>query len=70
MASAAANEYAAAAAKMDTSYLTGQVANIIAQLHTLFDDIGVHADERDSRESDLFEALSETLHTQVKTVSK
>ena len=38
---------------MDTSYLTQQVANIIGQLHGLFDDIGVPNRERDSRESEV-----------------
>lgn len=38
---------------MDTSYLTNQVANIIAQLHGLFDEIGVPNHERDSREAEV-----------------
>ncbi|KAI9801553.1 MAG: hypothetical protein M1825_003232 [Sarcosagium campestre] len=54
---------------MDTSYLTSQVANIIGQLHGLFDDIGVPNQERDSRESELFTALSETLHNQLRQVT-
>lgn len=54
----------------DASYLTEQVANIIAQLHGLFDEIGVPPNERDSRESELFAALSETLDHQLKLVSK
>ncbi|KAF1815783.1 hypothetical protein P152DRAFT_455498 [Eremomyces bilateralis CBS 781.70] len=53
----------------DTSYLTEQVANIIAQLHGLFDEIGVPRNERDARESELFAALSETLDHQLKSVS-
>lgn len=36
---------------MDTSYLTSQVATIVAQLHGLFDEIGVPSHERDSREA-------------------
>lgn len=56
--------------RMDTSYLTQQVANIIAQLHGLFDEIGVDAQERDRRESELFAALSDTLHKQVKQVAR
>ncbi len=35
---------------MDTSYLTTQVATITAQLHGLFDDIGVPSHDRESRE--------------------
>ncbi|KAG9235897.1 microtubule associated protein-domain-containing protein [Amylocarpus encephaloides] len=54
---------------MDTSYLTSQVATIIAQLHGLFDEIGVPNHDRESRESELFSALSETLHNQVRLVS-
>ncbi|KAI9845525.1 MAG: hypothetical protein M1837_004864 [Sclerophora amabilis] len=54
---------------MDTSYLTTQVATIINQLHGLFDEIGVPSNERDSRESELFNALSETLHNQLRLVS-
>ncbi|PBP25375.1 microtubule associated protein [Diplocarpon rosae] len=42
---------------MDTSYLSSQVSTIIAQLHSLFDEIG------------LFTALSETLHNQVRMVA-
>ena len=38
---------------MDTSYLTSQVASIIAQLHGLFDEIGVPNQERDSREAEV-----------------
>lgn len=38
---------------MDTSFLTSQVAGIIAQLHGLFDEIGVPSHERDSREAEV-----------------
>jgi protein regulator of cytokinesis 1 len=38
---------------MDTSYLTTQVSTIIGQLHSLFDDIGVSKNERESRESEV-----------------
>ncbi|KAI5197258.1 hypothetical protein E4T39_07398 [Aureobasidium subglaciale] len=55
---------------MDTGYLSHQVTTIINQLHTYFDDIGLPAQERDSRESELFAALSETLHNQLKLVAK
>ncbi|KAF2438319.1 protein regulator of cytokinesis 1 [Karstenula rhodostoma CBS 690.94] len=51
---------------MDTSYLAQQVTTIIGQLHGLFDEIGVASHERDSREAELFSALSETLHSQLK----
>ena len=54
---------------MDTSYLTSQVATIIGQLHGLFDEIGVPSHERESRESELFTALSETLHNQLRLVA-
>ncbi|KAI9759210.1 MAG: hypothetical protein M4579_002497 [Chaenotheca gracillima] len=54
---------------MDTSYLTTQVTTIVGQLHGLFDDIGVPSHERDARESDLFNALSETLHGQLRLVN-
>lgn len=54
---------------MDTSYLTSQVSTIIGQLHGLFDEIGVPGHERDSRESELFAALSETLHNHVRQVA-
>ncbi|KAI9820980.1 MAG: hypothetical protein M1832_003452 [Thelocarpon impressellum] len=54
---------------MDTSYLTSQIATIIGQLHGHFDDIGVPSHERESRESELFAALSETLHNQLRLVA-
>lgn len=55
---------------MDTSYLAQQVTTIIGQLHGLFDDIGVPSHERDSREAALFSALSETLHNQLRQVTR
>jgi len=55
---------------MDTSYLAQQVTTIIGQLHGLFDEIGVPGHERDSREEELFAALSETLHSQLRQVTK
>ncbi|GAB7347115.1 hypothetical protein MBLNU459_g3240t1 [Dothideomycetes sp. NU459] len=54
---------------MDTGYLSQQVTTIINQLHGFFDEIGVPSHERDSRESELFSALSETLHNQLKLVA-
>lgn len=38
---------------MDASYLSNQVATIIAQLHGLFDEIGVSSHERDAREAEV-----------------
>jgi len=38
---------------MDTGYLAQQVATIISQLHTLFDEIGVPSHERDVRDSEV-----------------
>ncbi|KAL8706883.1 MAG: hypothetical protein Q9201_000152 [Fulgogasparrea decipioides] len=54
---------------MDTSYLTTQVTTIIGQLHGIFDDIGVPTHERESREAELFAALSETLNNQLRLVT-
>jgi hypothetical protein len=54
---------------MDTSYLTTQVNTIIGQLHSIFDEIGVPRNERESRETELFSALSETLHNQLRLVN-
>ncbi|KAM7223698.1 anaphase spindle elongation protein 1 [Rhypophila decipiens] len=54
---------------MDTSYLAQQVNTIIGQLHGLFDEIGVSNHERETRESQLLAALSETLQNQVRTVA-
>jgi len=54
---------------MDTSYLTTQVTTIIGQLHSIFDEIGVPRNERDSRETELFAALSEALHNQLRLVN-
>jgi protein regulator of cytokinesis 1 len=54
---------------MDTSYLTTQVTTIIGQLHSIFDEIGVPRNERESRETELFSALSETLHNQLRLVN-
>lgn len=38
---------------MDTSYLAQQVNSSIAQLHGLFDEIGVPNHEREARESEV-----------------
>ncbi|EHK17646.1 uncharacterized protein TRIVIDRAFT_43222 [Trichoderma virens Gv29-8] len=54
---------------MDTSYLSKQVNNSIGQLHSLFDDIGVPDHERESRESELFQALSEALNNHLRLVT-
>ncbi|GAB1320354.1 Microtubule bundling protein [Madurella fahalii] len=54
---------------MDTSYLAQQVNTIIGQLHGLFDEIGVSNHDRDAREEELFAALSEALHNQVRLVT-
>ncbi|KAI1393387.1 microtubule associated protein-domain-containing protein [Hypoxylon trugodes] len=54
---------------MDASYLSQQVNTIIGQLHGLFDDIGVANHDRETREAELFAALSETLNNQVKQVT-
>ncbi|KAL1874372.1 hypothetical protein VTK73DRAFT_398 [Phialemonium thermophilum] len=54
---------------MDTSYLAQQVNTIVGQLHGLFDEIGIPNHERDSREAELFAALSEALHNQVRLVT-
>ncbi|EXJ78593.1 hypothetical protein A1O1_08994 [Capronia coronata CBS 617.96] len=56
-------------APMDASYLTTQVTTIIGQLHSIFDEIGVPRNERESRETELFSALSETLHNQLRLVN-
>ncbi|KPI35097.1 Anaphase spindle elongation protein 1 [Cyphellophora attinorum] len=56
-------------AAMDTSYLTTQVNTIIGQLHTIWDEIGIPRNERDSRETELFAALSDTLHNQLRLVN-
>ncbi|KAL5355796.1 microtubule associated protein-domain-containing protein [Aspergillus floccosus] len=53
---------------VDTSYLTTQVNNIVSQLHGIFDEIGIPGHERDSREAELFNALSETLNNHLKLV--
>ncbi|KAK2604534.1 hypothetical protein N8I77_007455 [Diaporthe amygdali] len=55
---------------MDPSYLSQQVNTIIGQLHGLFDEIGVPSHDRDSREAELFAALSETLNNQVRLVTQ
>ncbi|KAI0400385.1 microtubule associated protein-domain-containing protein [Xylaria palmicola] len=54
---------------MDASYLSQQVNTIIGQLHGLFDEIGVPGHDRDTREAELFAALSETLNNQVQAVT-
>ncbi|KAL4871067.1 hypothetical protein BDV12DRAFT_164698 [Aspergillus spectabilis] len=53
---------------VDTSYLTTQVNNIVSQLHEIFDEIGIPSHERESREAELFSALSETLNNHLKLV--
>ncbi|KAL2258983.1 hypothetical protein VTK26DRAFT_7501 [Humicola hyalothermophila] len=54
---------------MDTSYLAQQVNTIIGQLHGLFDEIGVSNHDREAREAELFAALSDALHNQVRLVT-
>ncbi|KAI0024902.1 microtubule associated protein-domain-containing protein [Xylariomycetidae sp. FL0641] len=54
---------------MDAGYLSQQVNSIIGQLHGLFDEIGVPNHDRESRETELFAALSETLNNHVKAVA-
>ncbi|QGA14629.1 hypothetical protein EYB26_002285 [Talaromyces marneffei] len=54
---------------VDTSYLTTQVNNIIDQLHGIFDDIGVPNHERETRETELFAALSDTLNNHLRIVN-
>ncbi|KJZ70924.1 hypothetical protein HIM_09675 [Hirsutella minnesotensis 3608] len=53
----------------NTNYLSQQVNASIAQLHGLFDEIGVPGHEREAREAELFAALSEALNNQVRLVS-
>ncbi|KAL3478649.1 microtubule associated protein-domain-containing protein [Aspergillus californicus] len=53
---------------VDTSYLTTQVNNIVGQLHGIFDEIGIPGHERETREAELFNALSETLNSHLKLV--
>lgn len=55
---------------MDPGYLSQQVNTIIGQLHGLFDEIGVPSHDRESREAELFAALSEALNNQVRLVSQ
>lgn len=45
------------------------MSTIVGQLHGLFDEIGVPGHERESKESELFTALSETLHNQLRLVT-
>ncbi|EPE10975.1 microtubule associated protein [Ophiostoma piceae UAMH 11346] len=54
---------------MDASYLSQQVNAIIDQLHGLFDEIGVSPHEQETREAELFDALSEALNNQVRLVT-
>ncbi|KAL7626346.1 Microtubule bundling protein [Parahypoxylon ruwenzoriense] len=54
---------------MNAGYLSQQVNTIISQLHGLFDEIGVPGHDRESREAELFEALSDTLNNHVKQVT-
>ncbi|KAI9742010.1 MAG: hypothetical protein M1834_000399 [Cirrosporium novae-zelandiae] len=54
---------------MDTSYLTTQIGNIIDQLHGLFDDIGVPNHERNTRETELYKALSDALQNHLRHVT-
>jgi protein regulator of cytokinesis 1 len=43
---------------MDTSYLAQQVNSSVAQLHGLFDEIGVPNHEREAREAEVRHLLS------------
>ena len=53
-----------AAMAVDTSYLTTQVNNIVEQLHGIFNEIGVPARERESREAEVNWAFSEAIGLQ------
>lgn len=55
---------------MDSSYLSKQVNSSIDQLHGIFDEIGVPDHEREAREAELFQALSEALNNHLRTVTK
>ncbi len=44
---------------MDTSFLQSQVTTIIGQLHSIFDEIGVPRNERESRETEVGYCLAE-----------
>lgn len=50
--------------KMDTSYLTSQVATVVNSLHALFDDIGVPSHDREAREA----AVSNCLVSQLSKI--
>ncbi|KAL6890949.1 microtubule associated domain-containing protein [Trichoderma evansii] len=54
---------------MDSS-LSKQINNSIDQLHGIFDEIGVPDHEREAREAELFQALSEALNNHLRTVTK
>lgn len=43
---------------MDTGYLSQQFNTIIGQLHGLFDEIGVPAHERESREAEVCQHIA------------
>lgn len=55
---------------MDASYLEKQVSTIVNRLHELFDEIGIPDHERDSREAELYTALSHALHDHLRLVTK
>ncbi|KAM0513378.1 hypothetical protein ACHAPE_007841 [Trichoderma viride] len=52
------------------SSLSKQVNSSIDQLHGIFDEIGVPDHEREAREAELFQALSEALNNHLRTVTK
>lgn len=54
---------------MDNSYLTSQVTSIVRSLHGIFDEIGVPDHDRETREAQLYNALSETLQSQLRLVN-
>ncbi|PHH60624.1 hypothetical protein CDD81_1414 [Ophiocordyceps australis] len=53
----------------NSSSLAQQVNSSISQLHDLLDEIGVAPHEREAREAELFEALSDALNNQVRLVT-
>ena len=55
---------------MDASYLTTRVNSIVDQLHGIFDEIGVPKNERNAREADLFNCLSDALNSHLRSVHK
>lgn len=54
---------------MDTNFLQTQVTTIIGQLHSIFDEIGVPRNERESKETEVCTRSSQMVATMLTSLA-